>query len=61
MYDASMYDVADIIETFVYRRGIVNSDYSFGVAVSLFNSLTNFVLLIIANFISKKANGARVL
>lgn len=54
MYSPSVYETADVISTYVYRRGILSSQYSFATAVGLFNSIVNFVLLITANNISKK-------
>jgi putative aldouronate transport system permease protein len=57
MYDASMYDVSDVISTFVYRRGIQSSDFSYAAAVDLFNAVVNFILLVLANKISKRING----
>lgn len=54
LYDGAIYDVADIISTYVYRRGLLDRQYSFSTAVGLFNSVVNFLLVIIANKISKK-------
>lgn len=54
LYSPSTYSTADIISTFVYRRGIFESQYSFGVAVGLFNSVINFLLVFLANKLSKK-------
>ena len=54
MYSPATYDVADVISTYVYRRGILDAQYSFGAAVGLFNSVVNFILLISVNRISKK-------
>ena len=53
MYSPATYSVADVISTYVYRRGILKSQYSFGAAVGLFNSIINFILLISVNKISK--------
>ncbi|TLS52527.1 sugar ABC transporter permease [Paenibacillus antri] len=54
LYNAATYETADVISTFVYRRGIINADYSFSAAVGLFNSAINFALLLLANRISRK-------
>lgn len=54
LYSPAIYSTADIISTFVYRRGIYESQYSFGVAVGLFNSVVNFLLVVVANRVSKK-------
>ncbi len=45
---------SDVISTFVYRIGLVNSQYSFSTAVGLFNSVINALLLVIVNKIAKK-------
>jgi putative aldouronate transport system permease protein len=47
-------EASDVISTFVYRSGILSADYSFSTAVGLFNSMCNFILLIIVNSISRK-------
>jgi putative aldouronate transport system permease protein len=45
---------SDIISTYVYRSGILGSQYSFTTAVGLFNQVINFILLISVNRISRK-------
>lgn len=54
LYSEATYDVADVIGTFVYRKGILGADYSYSTAVSLFDSIINIILLVTANKISKK-------
>nr|WP_248930795.1 ABC transporter permease subunit [Paenibacillus hamazuiensis] len=54
LYNPSTYETADVISSFVYRKGIVDANYSYSSAIGLFNSLINFVLLIGANKLSKK-------
>lgn len=56
MYNPLTYETADVISTYVYRRGVLNTDYSFSAAVGLFNSVLNFALVVIANTISRKVN-----
>ena len=55
MYNSAVYETADVISTYVYRKGIESSSYSFASAVGLFNSLVNFGFVFIANMICKKA------
>ncbi len=50
------YETSDIISTYVYRKGFIDSDYSFSSAVNMFNSLINLALLTIANTISRKVS-----
>lgn len=54
MYNPLTYETADVISTYVYRKGIVDSSYSFSTAVGLFNSVINFTILYITNKISKR-------
>lgn len=54
LYNPLTYDTADIISTFIYRQGLELTNYSFGTAVGLFNSVVNLVILVAANYISKK-------
>jgi len=57
LYNESIFDVADIISTYVYRRGIINTNFSFGAAVGIFNSIVNVMFLLTANYISRKRTG----
>ncbi|GAA0178882.1 ABC transporter permease subunit [Clostridium sediminicola] len=54
LYNSTIYEKADIISTFVYRKGLEESNYSYAAAVGLFNSVINFILLISVNKLSKK-------
>ena len=54
MYQPLTYEVADVISTYVFRKGLVDADYSFSTAVSLFNSVINIIFLLVSNRISKK-------
>lgn len=56
MYSPAVYETADVISTYVYRRGIEDSKFSFGAAVGLFNAVVNIALLITANRISRAVN-----
>ena len=54
LYNESTYDVADTIGSYTYRRGMVESNYSFSSAVGLFNSVINMLFLVAANKISRR-------
>ena len=56
LYNPMIYDTADVISTYVYRRGLLMFEYSFGAAVGLFNSIVNFALLVTANAVSRRVN-----
>lgn len=47
--------VSEVISTYVYNVGLKSSQFSFGSAVGLFNTSVNFVFLVLANSISKRA------
>ena len=50
-------EVSEVISTFVYRRGILASDFSYATAVGLFNSVIGLFLVAIANSLSKRMLG----
>ncbi len=54
LYNDANMSVADVISSYVYRRGLINLDFGYSTAVGLFNSLVNILLLIAANFVNKK-------
>lgn len=54
LYNDLTADKAEVISTFVYKRGLLNREWSFSVAVGLFNSIVNFVLLVIVNTVCSK-------
>lgn len=53
LYNANIYVTADVLSTFEQRLGILSGNYGMGAAVSLFNSLIAFALVIGANTISR--------
>lgn len=53
LYNANIYVTADVLSTFEQRIGILSGNYVIGAAVSLFNSLIAFALVIGANTISR--------
>lgn len=58
LYNPSTYKTADVISSFVYRKGIVDGNYSYSTAVGLFNSVINFIMLVSVNQISKRVTGS---
>lgn len=56
LYNPMVYDTADIIDTFVYRR-MQAYDYSFGTAVGLFKSLVSLIMVVSANWVIGKISG----
>lgn len=57
LYSPSTYSVADVISTFVYRKGLTESKYSFATAVGLFQNTVGLVLILFGNALSKKFSG----
>ena len=57
LYNEMVYETADVISSYVYRRGLIQGDWSFGAAVGLFNSVINFALVIAANTLSNRVSG----
>lgn len=56
LYNDATLEVADVISTYVYRKGILEQSWSFSTAVNLFNSVINLAFLLITNKISSKVN-----
>ncbi|MEE1223655.1 MAG: ABC transporter permease subunit [Clostridia bacterium] len=56
LYNPVTYETADVISSFVYRKGILERGYSYSAAVGLFNSVINCILLFSTNRISRKLN-----
>ena len=56
MQNSMNVETAEVISTYVYKRGILNSNYSFSAAVGLFNNVVNVILVLFANWISKKVS-----
>lgn len=54
MYSPATYETADVLSTYVYRRGLVDMNFSFGAAVELFNGFINLAILVFANFLSRR-------
>lgn len=56
LYNSATYSTADVISSYVYRKGLQEYNWSYASAVGLFNSLINFFLVILANMVSRKLN-----
>ena len=60
LYSPLVYETGDIIDTYVYRVGLLGLQYSFGTAVGLFKSVISFVLLVISYRLADKFAGYRI-
>jgi putative aldouronate transport system permease protein len=57
LYNPLTYETADVISTYVYRAGLLNSNYSFGTAVGIFNSVVNIAVLVSVNAVFRRFTG----
>ncbi|MBT3274618.1 MAG: sugar ABC transporter permease [Spirochaetales bacterium] len=57
MYNPAVYETADIINTYVYRYGIGQLEYSYSTAIGVFNSIIGFILVITTNSLTRKYLG----
>ena len=56
LYNEAVYETADVMSTFVYRKGLLGGQYSYGAAVDLFNAAINLSLLFVFNAISRRVS-----
>ena len=56
LYSPATYETADVISTYVYRRGVLDAQFSFSTAVGLFNSVINLTLMFLVNKISRRVS-----
>ena len=58
MYNSAVFDVADIIDTYIYRITFQRpTNFGVSTAVGLFKGVTNCALLLSANFLTKRLGG----
>ena len=60
MYAPVVYETGDIIDTYVYRLGFVQAQYSVATAVGLFKSLVSGTLVLLSYFLADKVAGYRI-
>ncbi|MFK7697292.1 ABC transporter permease [Paenibacillus sp. HJGM_3] len=56
MQNAVNIEASEVISTYVYKTGIIGSQFSYSAAIGLFNSIVNFILLITVNQLAKRMN-----
>lgn len=54
LYNPLVYETGDIIDTYVYRIGLIDMQYSLATAVGLIKSVIGFVLIMSSNLVSRK-------
>ncbi|WP_374121452.1 ABC transporter permease [Paenibacillus sp. LHD-117] len=60
LYSPMIYQQGDIIDTFVYREGLLSGQFSFATAVSLFKSVIGLVLIVVSYRLAYKFAGYRI-
>jgi putative aldouronate transport system permease protein len=58
--NSRVYGVGDIIDTWVFRRGLESMEFSIGTTVGFFKSVIGFTLVIAANKLAKKVGGSGI-
>lgn len=56
LYNPAVYQVGDVMSTYMYRKGLAEMQYSFATAVGLFKNVLSFAILLGANWLAKKIN-----
>lgn len=56
LYNPLTFETADVIGSFVFRRGLLEFNWSYSAAVGLFNSAINFAMILTANWLSRRVN-----
>jgi len=60
LYNPLTYETADVFETYTYRIGLQDGRFSFAAAVGLFKSIIGIILIISANFTSRRISGKSI-
>lgn len=60
LYSPATYDVADILDTYVYRLGISGFQYSLSTAIGLFKSVVGIIMVVVTNWLTKKLSDGEV-
>ena len=55
-----LYEVSEVISTYTYRVGLGSGQYDMSTAVNLYSSAVNLVLILTANWISKKVTDSGI-
>lgn len=57
LYNPTVYSVADIFDTYAYRVGLIDFNFSYSTAISLFKNVVGLLLLILASKVTKRVSG----
>lgn len=56
LYNSAVYSTGDVLATYSYRQGVVDTNYSYSTAVDLFRNVVSLVLVVLSNQFSKCVN-----
>ncbi len=60
MYNPAVYQTGDILDTFIYRQGLLDAQYSLSTAIGLFKSVISLILTLLANYFACKYTDYRI-
>ncbi|SEM58817.1 sugar ABC transporter permease [Paenibacillus sp. OV219] len=60
LYNVLVYDTGDIIDTYVYRSGLMSAQYSMATAIGLLNSVVSFILVVFTYFMAYRFANYRI-
>ncbi|MBQ3038289.1 MAG: sugar ABC transporter permease [Clostridia bacterium] len=60
LYSPATYDVADVLDTYVYRLGISGFQYSLSTAIGLFKSVVGVIMVVVTNWLTKRLSDGEV-
>jgi putative aldouronate transport system permease protein len=60
LYNPAVYESGDIIDTFVYRQGLLQMQYSMSAAIGLFKSVVSLFFIILSNWAAARFAGYRL-
>jgi putative aldouronate transport system permease protein len=60
LYNPLVYKTADILDTYIFRMGVVSGQYSFSAAVGFFKSVVGMVLIVTGNWAANRFAGYRI-
>lgn len=53
-------DVGEVVDTYVYRAGLLGAQFSYTTAIGVFKSIIGFILIVGLNYISRKSTGESI-
>jgi putative aldouronate transport system permease protein len=58
LYNSLVYEVGDIIDTYVYRIGLIDMNFSYSAAIGLFKNIVGLLLVLTTNTLARRMEGA---